>query len=129
MVIEAALLCLSLNVFYEARGESVPGQYAVAQVTMNRAGGDQRRVCDVVYAPRQFSWTHQKVRHRKPWKTDPEAWERARIIARIVIQRPTLMNVLVNDADHYHATYVNPRWIFGLQRTARIGRHIFYAST
>lgn len=128
MILESALICLSLNVFFESRGESIPGQYAVAQVTMNRAAGDQRKVCDVVYAKRQFSWTHQRVRHRKPWKIDPESWERAKTIARVTLQRPDLMTVLVGEADHYHATYVRPKWGRKMARVTRIGKHIFYLS-
>ena len=129
MILEAALLCLALNIFHEARGETILGQYAVAQVTMNRAGWDQSRVCKVVYASRQFSWTHQPARHRKPSRVDPESWEKAQVIARVTLERPGLMNVLVKDADHYHATYVRPKWRKGMTRTARIGRHIFYYST
>jgi N-acetylmuramoyl-L-alanine amidase len=59
MSIENALLCLALNVYHEARGETVEGQVAVAMVTMNRAGWDTRNVCPTVYKPRQFSWTHR----------------------------------------------------------------------
>jgi len=127
MILEAALLCLSLNIFHEARGEPVPGQYAVAQVTMNRAGGDQARVCKEVYKPKQFSWTHQKVRHKKPAKVDPDSWARAKAIARVVLAKGMAMD-LSGGANHYHATYVAPRWATQMQRTRVIGRHIFYTT-
>ena len=55
MLISTAALCLALNVFHEARGEFIPGQYAVALVTLNRAEHDPAKVCDVVFKRHQFS--------------------------------------------------------------------------
>lgn len=127
MILETALICLSLNIFHESRGEPILGQYAVAQVTLNRAQGNQSRVCLEVYRHRQFSWTHQSVRFQNPKKVDPEAWDRAVKIARIVLTRHDLMDIS-RGADHYHARYVSPRWSKSLKRTTRISNHIFYAS-
>ena len=58
-----SLECLALNVYYEARGESLAGQYAVAEVTMNRksALGFPKTLCDVVYQKGAFSWTEEKL--------------------------------------------------------------------
>ena len=56
MILESAVLCLALNIYHEARSEMIPGQYAVAQVTMNRAG-EKSNVCKTVVAKHQFSWT------------------------------------------------------------------------
>src|SRR3954462_7592620 len=55
--------CLALNVYYEARGESLAGQYAVAEVTMNRkaALGFPKTICEVVYQRSAFSWTGERV--------------------------------------------------------------------
>lgn len=127
MIIESAVLCLALNIFHEARGELIPGQYAVAQVTMNRAGGKQRNICREVYKPRAFSWTHQKVRFKHPSKTNPHAWQTAQRIARIVIAGNVNVD-LSRGATHYHATHVRPDWSKSPQlvRTRRIGNHIFY---
>src|SRR5262245_13587588 len=46
---ENNLLCLARNVYFEARGEPLAGQYAVAEVTLNRRGtaGFPRTVCEV----------------------------------------------------------------------------------
>lgn len=124
MILQAAVLCLAANVFFEARSESVPGQYAVAQVTMHRAKNDQRKVCKTVYARKQFSWT-AKVQ-QAPFKTDPEAWRRSQIIALTVLQRKIAPDFFNKGADHYHASYVSPRWANNLRRTTVIGHHIFY---
>ena len=51
--------CLALNVYHEARNQTIDGQYAVAHVTMNRVASSKHadNICDVVYANKQFSWT------------------------------------------------------------------------
>lgn len=114
--------CLARNVYYEARSESLLGQYAVAEVTMNRRGslGYPKTVCEVVYQKDAFSWT--VMRGLK----DPSgpAWQRALKVAQQVYygQRATELHGVL----HYHATYVQPEWSKDRERVARIGRHVFY---
>jgi spore germination cell wall hydrolase CwlJ-like protein len=55
MILEYALLCLSLNIYYEAGYEPPEAQMAVAMVTLNRAHHKQTEVCNVVFAKKQFS--------------------------------------------------------------------------
>ena len=113
--------CLARNVYYEARGESLTGQYAVAEVTMNRKAslGYPKTVCEVVYQKDAFSWTAMKL--------DPPAgasWQRANEVATDVYygrRAAELHGVL-----HYHATYVQPDWSKEKQLVAKIGRHVFY---
>ena len=63
MILETtALLCLSANIYFEARSEKVDGQIAVAEVTLNRVRSDDYPddVCSVVLQENsegcQFSW-------------------------------------------------------------------------
>lgn len=114
--------CLARNVYFEARGEPLAGQYAVAEVTMNRRGWGpfRKTVCAVVYEPGAFSWTG---RRRLPAPAG-EAWESAQRVAEDVYwQRhaPTL-----HGARYYHALYVKPDWAKDKHPVAVIGRHIFY---
>jgi spore germination cell wall hydrolase CwlJ-like protein len=117
------LECLARNVYYEARGESTAGQYAVAEVTMNRKASPHypKTVCEVVYQREAFSWTGMG-RIDEP---AGDAWERAVKIAEDVYyeRRPRALHPGVT---HFHATYVQPDWSKERQRVARIGRHIFY---
>src|SRR3954470_19558183 len=97
--------CLALNVYYEARGESLAGQYAVAEVTMNRksALGFPKTICEVVYQRSAFSWTGERV-----YAPGGAEWQRAIKVAEdVYYQRhaPALPGVL-----HYHAAYVRPLW-------------------
>ena len=60
MLIEGALLWLTINVYHEARGEDALSQRAVAHVTLNRAKQHGYDVKKVVKEPYQFSWTLDK---------------------------------------------------------------------
>lgn len=119
-MLEAAIMCLALNIFNEARGEPFEGQVAVAQVTLNRADHEPRRVCKTVYEPHQFSWTDQKPPPPKPG----EEWNKARMVAILalhnVVPDPT------NGSTYYHEKHARPRWRKFAKRAAIIGRHIFY---
>ena len=55
-MIKSALLCLALTIYHESRGEPVSGQYAVAEVVVNRSQERNLSICDVVYEKNQFSW-------------------------------------------------------------------------
>lgn len=136
-MLEQAILCMALNVFFEARGEPILGQYAVAQVTMNRAEGDPGKVCTEVAKPHQFSWTGGAIRKGPDgrWtlrkhaaeskRKDPFAWDVAQRVARMVVTGKMTLDI-TKGADHYHAVYVKPGWSRALQRTIRVGQHIFY---
>jgi N-acetylmuramoyl-L-alanine amidase len=118
-----SLECLARNVYYEARGEPSAGQYAVAEVTMNRKASPRypKTVCEVVYQKEAFSWTELRV--LEPPAGD--AWLRAVQVAEDVYyqRRP---RTLQPNVVHFHATYVQPDWSKERQRVARIGKHVFY---
>ena len=116
------LSCLAENVYYESRGEPLVGQYAVAEVTMNRVASPDfpDTVCEVVHARGAFSWTYQTER-LQPYGYE---WRRAQSVASSVYDNREAP--LVNGALFYHATYVSPRWAATRSQVALIGRHLFY---
>lgn len=130
MLLNTALLCLAANIYFESRGENIAGQYAVAQVTMNRANNDSRKICAVVLAPKQFSWTGKCVsrvtkRARECGRPgDQVAYERAAIIARQVLKRR--IYDFTDGSRFYHTAAVRPVWRKQMVFTKAIGRHIFY---
>jgi len=115
--------CLAMNIYHEARSESMQGQIAVAQVTLNRVEHDKwpSTICEVVYEPKQFSWTFLLKDHST---TEARAWKKAQIIARDVmignVEDPTY------GAVFYHANYVDPNWAEYVDLTKVIGNHLFY---
>ena len=132
MIVATAALCLALNIFHEARSESIPGQYAVALVTMNRAEGDPKQVCQEVFKRRQFSWTNRGVtKVRGGWKfsakLDPKdeyAWSLAQKVAAHTLAGKMLD--FTHGSTFYHTTKVKPIWRLAMTRTKTIGNHRFY---
>ncbi len=126
------LHCLALNVYHEARGEPRAGQFAVAEVTMNRVASKRfpNTVCDVVHEKRwdrirkryvgAFSWTELE----SVSTSDSKAWERAMEVAERVYHEQEKPRV--NGALFYHARHIRPSWARKKTRVARLGRHYFY---
>ncbi|WP_370643785.1 cell wall hydrolase [Shinella sp. NM-101] len=122
--------CLAEGIYFEARGEEVKGQAAVAQVILNRVRNPAypKTICGVVYQNQnwrgrcQFSFACDRIPDLilSPWN-----WKTAKEIAMAV----TAGKIWIDDvgsATHYHATYVNPPWGRSMKRVAKIGKHIFY---
>lgn len=121
---EEQLKCLADNIYHEARGETVLGQIAVAQVTINRVDHNYfpDTVCGVVWQPSQFSWTHDG---KTDTASDQEAYAVARSVAETVYNRdeddPT------NKSLFYHATSIEGGWFRdSLDYEITIGNHRFY---
>lgn len=130
MLLATALTCLAMNIYHESRGENIAGQYAVALVTMNRAGHDRSQVCKQVLRRKQFSWTNTLVCNKRlvaaGTPKDARAWKTALIIARTVLNG--LPGDFTNGSTHYHTLAVTPRWRKSMLATKVIGQHIFYRS-
>ena len=117
--------CLANAVYFEARGESIEGQLAVAEVVMNRAASGRypTTLCAVITQKAQFSF----IRHGRfpAANRASDAWRKAVAISQIARQK--LAASLPTDVLWYHATYVSPKWGKRLNRQTQIGLHIFYS--
>ncbi|MFT7060567.1 MAG: spore germination cell wall hydrolase CwlJ-like protein [Pseudorhodobacter sp.] len=121
--------CLAKALYFEARGETVKGQFAVAEVILNRV--DNRRypnsICGVVNQGTgrkhacQFSFTCDGVSDKV---REQGAYERAAKIAKLMISGAP--RDLTKGATHFHTSQVRPRWARKFPRTAQIGAHMFY---
>ena len=116
--------CLAQAVYFEARGEPLEGQLAVARVVINRAESSvfPDDYCSVVTQRSQFSFV--KGGSIPQPKTSSPAWKRAVAVARIAHQE--LWDSPADDALYFHATYVKPRWARQKQARATLARHVFY---
>lgn len=122
--LSAEMQCLAGAIYFEARGEPVAGQLAVAQVIINRSQ-DARfpaSYCGVVAQPGQFSF--MRGSQMPAVRASSAAWARARTIARIAHEG--LWTSEVGDAVFFHAKYVRPSWSQRKTRMAQINTHIFY---
>jgi spore germination cell wall hydrolase CwlJ-like protein len=116
--------CLAEAVYFEARGEPLNGQLAVAEVVINRSqsGRFPADYCSVVTQPAQFSFVRRGVIPRP--NTDSAAWSQAKAIAQIAHQ--DLWDTDAKDAMFFHATSVKPKWAHRKTALARIDTHVFY---
>lgn len=121
--------CLAEALYFEARGESVKGQFAVAEVILNRVDSPNYpdTVCGVVHQGTgrkyacQFTYTCDG---HKDIIREAGAFEQVGKVAGLMVggaPRP-----LTQGATHYHTTAVSPRWARKFPRTAKIGVHLFY---
>gem|GEM_PF-812090 len=126
------LLCLALNDYWEARGESTRGRVAVAQVVLNRARDPRfpSGICDVVSQnpsgkPRtcQFSWYCDG---RSDLPTNAAAWRSSVLLAKSLLTRNNAISDLTHGALWYHNRTVDPGWAGRLAFATRVGDHYFY---
>ncbi|WP_121632142.1 cell wall hydrolase [Tropicibacter alexandrii] len=125
--------CLAEALYFEARGETVKGQFAVAEVILNRVKSKRfpNSVCGVVkqgtgrkYAC-QFTYTCDG---RPEAIHEPSSWERVGKIARAALTGKAPLD-LTDGATHYHTTAVSPKWARKYTRITQIGVHVFYRHT
>jgi hypothetical protein len=122
--------CLAEAIYFEARGEAVRGQIAVAQVVLNRAfsGKYPTTVCGVVYQNKyrhfacQFTFACDNVRDVI---REPDMWDRAQKIAGAMLDG-RLWLPEVNKSTHYHAYWVRPSWVSEMKKMYKFGVHTFY---
>jgi spore germination cell wall hydrolase CwlJ-like protein len=122
--------CLAEAVYFEARGEAVRGQIAVAQVVLNRAfsGFYPTTVCGVVYQNKhrhmacQFTFACD---NNPDVVREPDMWDRARKIAKAMLDGQLWLPE-VDKSTHYHAYWVRPSWVNEMKKMYKFGVHTFY---
>jgi Cell Wall Hydrolase len=121
--------CLTAAVYYEARGESAAGQAGVAQVVLNRLARPAfpKSVCGVVYQRLagggcQFTFVCDGAMRRP---LEPDAWERARLIAQRALAGER--GSVVGEATSFHTVRLGDVWGPSMIQVAQIGGHEFYS--
>src|SRR6056297_856549 len=121
--------CLAEALYFEARGESVKGQFAVAEVILNRveSAAYPNSVCSVSkqgtgrkYAC-QFTYTcdgHPEHINEKG------AWRQVSKVADAMLDGAP--RALTGGATHYHTRHVSPSWSRVFPRTTTVDTHHFY---
>jgi spore germination cell wall hydrolase CwlJ-like protein len=122
--------CLAEAVYFEARGEAVRGQIAVAQVVMNRtfSGFYPNTVCGVVYQNKNHHMACQftfACDNNPDVVTEPDMWDRAKKIAKAMLDGQLWLPE-VAKSTHYHAYWVHPSWVSEMKKMYKFGVHTFY---
>jgi spore germination cell wall hydrolase CwlJ-like protein len=121
--------CLAEALYFEARGETVRGMFAVGEVILNRVDNNSypNTLCNVINQGTgrkygcQFTYTCDG---KAEVVAEPGSWERVGKVARILLDG--VPRQLTGGATHYHTKAVNPSWAQRFPRTATIGSHHFY---
>jgi len=148
------LYCLAQNVYFEAKSEPLAGQYAVADVVLNRIKDNRypNTICEVVkegpikeswktrqyadlpdeeriYYPKknkcQFSWYCDGKKDELINYEDNIKWKVAQDIAYQILAFNKWAG-MIEGATHYHADYVAPTWRKQMRLIGKIDDHIFY---
>ncbi|ESX52142.1 cell wall hydrolase [Mesorhizobium sp. C416B] len=122
--------CLANSIYFEARGESVRGQAAVAQVILNRVRNPAypNSICGVVY--QNDNWLNRcqfsfACDGRKKRIESPAHYKTAQDVA-MAVTAGKIFIPEVGSSTHYYANYVHPGWARTMQKMTKIGLHIFY---
>ena len=122
---------LTMNIYHEARGESLAGMYAVGIVTMNRVNDENypKTVKGVITQKHQFTWVRDRNSNRVK---EVQSYEIAQDVARNILANngrdKTYVSVKrkLHGAIYYHANYVRPSWSHKKTFVTRIDKHLFY---
>ena len=121
--------CLAEAIYFEARGESLEGQYAVGEVIINRVLSKDfpNSVCGVISegASRlnacQFSYNCDGKLENI---TEKKIYERILKLSQMLLEPSA--RFLTNGATFYHSKLVSPSWSKKFLKTNEIGNHVFY---
>ena len=121
--------CLAEALYFEARGEPIKGQFAVAEVILNRVDSPKfpNSICRVVNQGTgrkhgcQFSYTCDGKLERV---FNRAVYDQIVGIAGVMIDGG--IRELSGGATYYHTTSVQPSWARRFEHTATIGIHKFY---
>jgi spore germination cell wall hydrolase CwlJ-like protein len=118
--------CLTQALYFEARGEGLEGQIAVAEVILNRVDSPlyPRTVCSVVKQRGGGGCQFSYVCDGRTRMREADAADRAGRIARAMLDGAP--RLLTDGATHFHTRGVRPSWSKRFARTASIGSHLFY---
>ena len=125
----SALFCVASAIYFEARGEPIEGQAAVAWVIYHRTAthGYPDTACGVTHEDEhrrnecQFSFMCDGKR-----EDVYDDWAYAKALMVTMLTAGGFITDPTGGATHYHATRVRPWWAAELERTTRIDNHIFY---
>ena len=123
------LKCLSEALYFEARGEQIEGQIAVADVIINRKESKRfpNTICGVVSEGShkrnacQFSYNCDG---KLETITEKKIYERILKLSQMLLEPSA--RFLTSGATFYHSKLVSPSWSKKFIKTNEIGNHVFY---
>ena len=127
--LSSEMKCLAEAIYFEARGETIEGQYAVGEVIINRVLSNEfpSSVCGVISegANRlnacQFSYNCDG---KLETINEKKIYGRILKLSKILLEPSA--RFLTGGATFYHSKFVSPSWSKKFLKTNEIGNHVFY---
>ena len=125
----AEIKCLAEAIYFEARGESIEGQYAVGEVIINRVLSKDfpNSVCGVISEGSsrlnacQFSYNCDG---KLETINEKKIYERILKLSKMLLEPSA--RFLTGGATFYHSKLVSLSWSKKFIKTNEIGNHVFY---
>jgi spore germination cell wall hydrolase CwlJ-like protein len=131
---EESTFCLSLALYFEARGEGYVGMRAVGHTIINRASNRNKTICETIFEQsgndNYYQCAFSFYCDGKPEIiNDEESWNRGYKIAYGLLDGDYPFSS-VNNADHYLVCKIKDRvyWTKRMKFVGQVGNHCFYDS-
>jgi spore germination cell wall hydrolase CwlJ-like protein len=124
--------CLAEAMYYEARGEGVAGQKAVAEVVLQRLRDRfyPSSVCGVVHegaAPGHAKGCQFEFACNAAWKVrEKAAWREVQLLSMEILLGKVKLHNVTGHAIAFHTVDEDTWWSGGMVQTAQIGNHVFF---
>ena len=130
--------CLAMALYHEARGEPVEGQLAVGRgdpqpgrFRLPPRHGVRRRLQERAQEERLPVLLRLRRACRQPAQRPRRGERKLELAEELMACDATCREAKreeggVESSTHYHATYVSPSWASKLERTGKVGNHVFY---
>jgi len=132
-MINAALMCMTLAIYYESRDQPLIGQLGVATVVLERVNDPAypNTECEVInQGPLNGGPTFNRCQFSFMCDGKKEVMRNqtaALIALGVALLSYTGVGVMVtHHATHYHEKTILPWWALSMTRTADIADHYFY---
>jgi spore germination cell wall hydrolase CwlJ-like protein len=113
--------CLALNMYHEARGSTQDDMIAVSNVVLNRAKHTSTTPCNVIFKPKQFSWTSNNYK-----VDDKDSWSKVYTLA------TSMYKGMLPDNTNGSLYYVHKRvykkqsWMKTAKKNVIHNKHIYF---
>lgn len=138
---DSELHCLAQNIYFESRSDNMAGQFAVADVVLNRVLDERypTTICKVVQEGPLSKWHLEQgrqvpIKHKCQFSwycdgksdepVDSKTWIKSLFIADLVLTES--YKDITEGALWYHADYILPYWADQLEFVTQIDDHVFY---
>lgn len=125
-----ALVWMTLNVYFEARGEGLRGKMDIVHVVHNRSEIRKQTVVEVITASKQFSWVNKDASVQRLVNNTSLVYDMIKCVKAVYLaEAERIRGENRGMIDHYfNPNKVMPKWADKLTYVHDEGNHRFFTS-